>query len=421
MLPYQKENKWYIIGSLLLVCIYCASLQVLPGFVADIDYWEKWGSYSKEHGLTNIYYSDTNYYPLYHYILWPFAELFDTREALHAHMHYLRMVSFVFDIWGVYIAYKWMQKKRSFWLLLLISLINISYCYNSLIWAQVDAILGALVFASLYNMWNRKYALAAVLLALSLTFKLQGIIFIPVFGILLLLVTPVQKWLAAIARSLSVFAATIIIVAAPFMTSAAHIAQLQKVVLGLVDYNRKLTVGACNLWSLIYSWRSNYINDAEPILGTLSYKQVGLILFMLASLAAFWPLLYLVFRKLKGKTVELPLPLFMISTALVALSFYFFNTQIHERYVHPAFLFLFVYGFLRKDFFPYIVFSAAYFLNMEGLLRALHLNNYRTAIFSPYMIGGLYAVLIVYLYFRLYQHFTRLRKETDSTMLNAAT
>lgn len=421
MSPYQQKHTWYIIGSLLLVCLYCASLQALPGFVADIDYWEKWGSYSKEHGLTNIYYSDTNYYPLYHYILWPFAALFDNRQALHEHMHYLRLVSFIFDIWGVYIAYKWLHKARSFWLLLLISLINISYCYNSLIWAQVDAILGALVFASFYSLWHKKYLLAALLLALSLTFKLQGIIFIPVFGILLLLITPVKKWLSAIARSLLVFTITIITVAAPFMTSAAHIAQLQKAVFGLVDYNRKLTVGANNLWSLIYNWRSNYISDTDVIVGALNYKQVGLILFMLASLAAFWPLFYLIYQKIKGKVATLPLPIFMISTALVALSFYFFNTQIHERYAHPVFLFLFVYGFLRKDFFPYIVFSAAYFLNLEGLLRALHLNNYRTAIFSPYMIGGLYAILIAYLYFRLYQQFARLRKEMNSAVLNAAT
>lgn len=61
------------------------------------------------------------------------------------------------------------------------------------------------------------------------------------------------------------------------------------------------------------------------------------------------------------------------------------------------------YSFLRKDFFPFILFSIAYFLNMESILKWGRFDNYHTVIFQKYFAGALYAIVIVYLFFRLYQ------------------
>jgi hypothetical protein len=83
--------------------------------------------------------------------------------------------------------------------------------------------------------------------------------------------------------------------------------------------------------------------------------------------------------------------------ALIPLLFFFFNTQIHERYSHPAFLFIIAFSFLRKRYFLYIIFSIAYFLNLEKALRAFDLH-YSTFIFGNRFIAGLYLITIIVLF-----------------------
>ena len=53
---------------------------------------------------------------------------------------------------------------------------------------------------------------------------------------------------------------------------------------------------------------------------------------------------------------------------LSILGFFFFNTQMHERYSHPAMLMAFLYGILNKNYWIYGITSIAYFLNMEKTL-----------------------------------------------------
>ena len=89
--------------------------------------------------------------------------------------------------------------------------------------------------------------------------------------------------------------------------------------------------------------------------------------------------------------------------ALVITLFYFFNTQMHERYVHPAFIFIIAYAFYTRKVFPLILFSVAYFLTLEDFLRYLELPNYETLIFNDMFIAWLYAVIIVYLFVMLFR------------------
>jgi len=74
----------------------------------------------------------------------------------------------------------------------------------------------------------------------------------------------------------------------------------------------------------------------------------------------------------------------------------------HERYFHPALISLAAYTFLTNNYFPFVLGSVAYFLNLEKIMCSLALTNYKTLIFHPVFIALLFLLLIVYLFYRLY-------------------
>src|SRR5690606_35429708 len=93
------------------------------------------------------------------------------------------------------------------------------------------------------------------------------------------------------------------------------------------------------------------------------------------------------------------------SGALIALAFFYFNTQMHERYSHPTFIFLIALVVNNwKMIFPYVLFSFSYFMNMEFVLRVMNWDNYDTTLlFNRTLIAAVYGILILYLLFFLYK------------------
>ncbi len=401
---YNVKKIWIYLLISVLLGLYTINAIMHGGFVADINYWAGWAWYGKENGLKNIYFSSTNYYPLYHYILTGFASFFDSRDHLEKYIYLLRFITLVFDILGIYFVYLFLKKRYSFWTLLLFAFINISFLYNSLIWGQVDAILGFFVFAAIYFLHKQKIIWAALCLALSLVFKLQAIVFVPVFGLYLLYQIPIQQWLSKVSTAVLVFVTSLLLISLPFIIGQERWLIFKAALTGLVGYFPVVTMGAANMWSIFLSDHADSIPDDTALLGTITYKQIGLTLFCISSFFALLPLLKAIFIKIRANTDNVfSVDKLMLSAALIGLNFYFFNTQMHERYSHPVFLFLMCYSFLKKDFFPFILFSIAYFLNLESLLRWGRFDNYHTVIFQRYFAGALYAIVLVYLFFRLYQ------------------
>ncbi|RYD99672.1 MAG: DUF2029 domain-containing protein [Sphingobacteriales bacterium] len=405
MLQYAVKKNWiYLPLSIVILGFYVANATMHQGCSYDINCWFEWSWYGKENGIQNIYTSSTNYFPLYLYLLTGFASFFDSVEQLGAYIYILRLITLIFDILGVYFIYLFLEKRYSFWKLLVFAFINISFLYNSLIWGQVDAILGFLVFASIYYLHKQNIVLAALFLALSLTFKLQAIIFLPVFGLYLLYKTPLRQWLSKVSIAVIIFIASLLLICFPFIIEPERFLIFKSAVTGLVGYYPVVTMGAANMWSIFLSDHADKILDNTALLAAITYKQTGLALFCISSFFALLPLLKAIIRKIKANMGNVfSVDKLMLTASLVGLNFYFFNTQIHERYSHPVFLFLMCYSFLRKDYFPFILFSIAYFLNLESLLRWGQFDNYHTVIFERYFAGALYAIVLIYLFFRLYQ------------------
>lgn len=400
-----KSQKFQLFIAITLIIGYMVLATQVHGFNGDRAYWARWAWYAKENGLSNIYGTDTNYLPFYLYFVAGFGSFFGSEEAIFSAMHYMRYFTFLFDIGGVYFVCRFLSPQYRFISLLLFSLFNIAYYYNSLVWGQVDALLGFFAISSLYFLWKEKYLLGSVMLALLLSFKLQGIVFVPVFGLYFLAQLPPGKWLSKLGVCILAFTGVLVLVCLPFLTDKAHFEGMKRAVTGLVDYYPFITMGAANFWSIFFNLRADQLMDSERLIGALTYKQVGLIMFFTGSFIALWPLLKIIAFNYTHRLApkKLSVEKLMLIASLIGLLFFLVNTQIHERYSHPVFVFLMAYSFLKRDFLPYILFSLAYLLNMESLLKAVNMEIYDNVLFERYFSGILYVMVAALLFYRLYR------------------
>jgi hypothetical protein len=117
-----------------------------------------------------------------------------------------------------------------------------------------------------------------------------------------------------------------------------------------------LTANAFNLWAIIFG-----IDLSRPDVGTflnLSYKIWGIILFSLGFVATIFK-----FEKNKFNNQS-----FFFSLALVSFFSFMFLTNMHERYLYPAFPYLALltaWGFLPLAI--YITISVIHLLNLYNL------------------------------------------------------
>jgi hypothetical protein len=172
-----------------------------------------------------------------------------------------------------------------------------------------------------------------------------------------------------------------------------------------VDFYPVVSLNAYNLWFLLID--APYLDQVPDTLryGALTYKQWGLLFFFLAALLALFPLFIQSLRNLKQRQVftEANTGLVMLSFGIIPLVFCYFNTQMHERYWHPAVLFLAAYGFVSRNYLLYVLVSVAYFLNLERILAHLNLKRYHILIFDARFIAGLFTLVILLALWYIYR------------------
>ena len=386
----------------------------MPGHWGDVDLWGAWSTYNMKHGLWNAYGSGTDYTPLYQYVLWLFGKIQGSEESIRHYIGFIRVFTLLAEFLGLYLVYRWMDRKWDYVVLLLISMFNLAYSYNTIIWCQCDAILASAVFAAFYCLYRGKMVLSGLMLILMVNMKLQGIVLVPLWGLLAIeYIARTRRW-RDIPYTLLAIVALQVLILAPFAFGGGGLAQIWKKVYGLVGAAPYISMNAFNLWYLVVPDLPGKQDDAVAI-GRFTYNQIGLILFCVGSFLAFLPLLFVTIRQVFRKKQHEPAPapsrvLIWLTAALLVMLFFFFNTQMHERYSHPAFIFITAYAFYTRRFGLYTLFSIAYFLNLEKVLRWFALKNYETAIFDARFVATLFAICIVWtgvLLYRTARHETR--------------
>ena len=385
--------SYYLLLMMLFLCI----VAFLPTSSLDGGYWKMWGSYLVNNGLSAAYDSDINYPPLVLYFLYFWGKFMGGAEQLTAHIHLFKIPILVFDFIGAWAASSVVsdKSKQAFFSFLL--LLNLGYLYNTVIWGQTDAMFTTFVFLALLSAGRRRLVLSTLFFVLALNAKPQALIFLPLWGLWVLPLA--RQSIKKIDNAIVVAIFVQVLLLLPFLMGGNGAKFFTFFSRGYS--NPVLSMGAFNLWQLLFQAGARKIFDGGLWMG-LSYRHWGLGLFFLSSFAALWPAAKACWRHLQQKSTFGPqnFQQLFLTAGLISLLFYFFNTQMHERYVHPALLMIAAYAFCSKDFFPFILLSFAYFLNLERVM--VHFNlSYHTLIFDKNFIAVLYLVIIGWCFWRL--------------------
>jgi len=374
------------------------------GYDGDVGFWVRWATHIFEHGLGNVYQvPDNNYNPLYHYILWLYAHLMGSVDKLKYYCHYLKAFTLVFDFVGAYWAASLVPERSRRFGLMLALLLNAAYLYDTLLWIQVDSIYTFFAFGAVVLAAQQRPVASLLLYVLALAAKTQAIIFLPP---LLLLWAP-QWWQRPARLGLGVLAGAALatLLLAPFVWGAweNYLPRIIEINATAANVYPRLSMNAFNFWYLATDYGSpSEVSDLLLFAG-LPFRRWGLLLFFGSSAVALLPLLVAAWRSLRPRAAGPGLALVLLSCGVVPLLFSFFNTQMHERYWHPALLFLAAYGFVRRDYAPVVLMSVAYFLQLERMLQYLQLMHYDVLLFQPKFIASLFGLLIGLVLWKIYR------------------
>ena len=281
---------------------------------------------------------------------------------LEANLHvWLVKLPFIMsDIGITYLIYKIIQKYKPKYSILasLIFILNPIVIYNSTIWGQTDSLINLLALTGLYLTFEKKYFIGIFLFLLTFIFKLSLIIYIPIFGLLLL--KRIKDWKKFVLPICSFFA-FILILAIPFKLdgfSSFKWIWYMYTNRVLVRQGSMLNGNAFNIWSLIFSIDLSK-SEFTKFIG-LSYQLWSRILYII-FLIPIW------IKFLKSK-----LTLKGLLYALLISSFgsFIFLTNMHERYLYPIFPIISLLVFLPKTFITkksIIILTLIHFLNLYNL------------------------------------------------------
>ncbi len=80
----------------------------------DISFWKQWSEYIFQNGLGNVYNSNIDYLPLFHYILKIFGFIQGSVEKIDGNIHYLKSITLLFHfVTGFFLALVIKRKEHS--------------------------------------------------------------------------------------------------------------------------------------------------------------------------------------------------------------------------------------------------------------------------------------------------------------------
>jgi len=399
----MNSKKTYLVFALLYFpLIWIAS----PRSCHSWDTWcfSTWTKHINQYGLGHAYWSPTDYPPIIQYLLWIFSWFMESDRNIEMNIHNIKVFSYIFHIVGGYFILRALLREnispQQAFTGTLCYVLNFAVLYNAYAWNQVDIILGVLVFiAVIFAVWEKPFT-SLILLVIGLNFKVQALIYIPVLGLIVLPQLLLSGGWKKFALALLCLAGTQVAILLPFNFDTLH--RIWEITVDSFGKFAVISARAYNIWPLFMEGDLMKRSDKEIVFG-LTYNAWGLIMFLAASFMAMWPLLKVTFLSFKtGVLQKLTTTQLMLIGALIPILFFYLNTQMHDRYSHPTFLFLVTYAVLARRPFPVVFISIAYFLNLEKELNYLNWSNYEVFIFNEKLVSCFYLVSILMLYYDLY-------------------
>lgn len=364
--------------------------------------WLRWMGYIQDGGFLNLFnYREVNYPPLFLYVMYFWAKILPNAKEVADHFYVIKGFVFLFDIGSIYLVIKLLRQFKFKEDLVFFILFNIAFLVNTLLWGQVDSIHTFFCLASIYAA-IRKWSLFSILLfVLGLNTKIQSIIFAP---IIFLLLTP-QFWKKPDKFFFALLSAIVlqVIILLPFIYTG-KLQSVLNIITGSVGFFPYISMNAYNFWLLVLGPGRAWNLDSSTFI-FFSYKTWGIILFLISSLGALLPVIRLIWPKLKEKVWQFSqteVSVIMLSAGLCAFNFFFFTTQMHERYLYPAIIFFAIYALINKKYLIYAMISIGYFLNVERFMMYFTIDH-NFGLFSSRPVAFLLLIVWGMAYYYLYQ------------------
>jgi Gpi18-like mannosyltransferase len=320
-----------IIVVIALAIVLRIPLLLAPAHHPDADEFARWGWTGSESGVDRLYQRpDVNYPPLYLQILSMTADLaraWDVPappEPSQTRLAWFKTPAFMADLaLGVliYVAGRRWLSGRQAAVCAAAVLINPGLAYDTAVWGQVDSIHTAFMAAAVLGMLRRRPGWAGAGALLALLTKAQSLVVLPILA-LGLVRGGWRAWKLALIGGL--LAAALVLMP----LAGAPLFDIVRVYLGSADVRPLTTNAAYNLWYLVGAIAGapgRDVPDLAPVLGWLTPRHLGLLLF---SLWVAFVLGRLVPRRDPAAT--------WLGCAAVSFGFFFLATQMHERYAYPA-------------------------------------------------------------------------------------
>jgi Gpi18-like mannosyltransferase len=322
----------------------------VSGFKADIAFWKGWGLAVGDKGIIwLVNNTNYNYPPGFAYILdlisktyklfanpYNISQYWMDNNFLYLFLFKLLIINS--DIGIVYLIIKISEKLKMKWgkLLAVIFFLNPAVIFDGVIWGQVDQFGLFLFLAAIYFFVDEKPKLASVVFTIAWLMKWQNILFIPIFYLFIY-----RKYsFNDLVKSLSVSLVTFAIIIFPFWFHR-EMAGLLNLFTVNSNYFPFYSLNAFNGWWLAAGLEGMRISDKTLVLGIINAKQFGLLLF---SFFYFIAALNILLAK-KEETLKQ----FVLSSALIVLSFFHLLTQSHERYLFHLLGFVIIFYLFKIE------------------------------------------------------------------------
>jgi Gpi18-like mannosyltransferase len=409
----MHKEAWPI--YLLLAGVFSLLLVLMPDAGFDKYFWITWTQQLLTDGLGSIYTNpEVNNHPLILYVLKLFSYFFTVPEHItYSSVNWLKAMVLPFDLLTLIVVVHILKRTGKPLWGVMVFFMNPAFWYNTVIWGQVDTIhtffvLGALLFAE-RGLWRW----AGVALLIAINFKLQAIIFTPLVLVFIMPFVRKRGWKAA-SMQLFILTGVQMLVFLPFWMAGKMPETLHALTTRSIDHFPVLSRNAYNFWHFVVNDPYDF-PDSRRVLG-IPLKIWGIAQFWAASAMVMMPMVLAVangaFDNLRRS--ERLGTIFQVA-ALVTLAFFMFNTQMHERYVHPALLFSGLFALLTGRGMVFGLITAGYLLNMEAVMRYLRyfderwlgfsIDYDRIFLFDPRFVATIFAVAFLFGAFEFYRTF----------------
>ncbi|MCW4000486.1 MAG: glycosyltransferase family 39 protein [Candidatus Bathyarchaeota archaeon] len=360
MVSFPAVKQREVIGLAVLLAL-AALVRVLlypqQGYPIDTNCFTSWFNTAATSGIHSFYQVTWSDYPPFNvYIFWFFGSIANaaSNAGINA-VNIVKLVPTLFDLATAILIYVFMRKQLGAKQTLIATALyafNPAIIFNVAWWGQFDAIYTFFMLLSLMLALKKKPELAAVIFAVALLTKPQGIALLPLVALVIFLKDGAKRLLT----SIGAFAAALFLLILPFDWAGNPVTFLSNIYFGAYSGYQFTSINAFNIWGMFGMW----VPDGNLFI-------VGWVLFGL--FAAFF--LYVAYKRFKvdGDSIIL------FSAAMMFFAFFMLPTRIHERYLFPVLSVLVLLFMLYKKTRPlYIGLTATLLVNEAYILYWLNVS-----------------------------------------------